>query len=88
MNSRLRPAASFGSRKNALCLEDHLHGLPQDLFDTELAKLTRNAGGAPAVLASEPKDKFTEVAGGAGTPGSLRWLVASDVRVSTSPTHR
>ena len=46
------------------------------------------ADDAPAVLASEPRNEFANVAGGVGTTGSLRWLVASDVRVPTSPTHR
>ena len=36
-------------------------------------------GVAPAVLASDSQDEFANVAGCAGTPGSLLWLVVIDL---------
>ena len=74
-----RPATSFKHGNNALCLEDHLHGLPRDVRDAELAKFTQDAGIAPAVFTGESHKEFWNVSGSPGTPDTLRRLFVSEV---------
>ena len=54
-------AAAIRDWRNAVCLEDRLHGLPRDVRDAEFTMLIQDAGVSPAVFTGESQNEFANV---------------------------